>query len=230
MQRNNIFPSTWLGASLLLVFLVGCEKRINTDVANFDDGDTEYVLAIVVDMSGSCADLFNDGGRGYGFLMDVLTKYQRAVPTDGKVIIAQMSATDNPLLYEGSPAELRRDFPSAKAFRDSILAKSNPSASRLHEGMAATFKYILRHRAVRHGAKPAVFLLSDLLDNASQPEHEQQVLDSLQEFADKDGICGFYFVHQTETAKWDEALADAGVKDYRVSDQIVAHPPLPLFD
>lgn len=217
--------------TVAILLVTGCEQRRDTDTTSFEDGDCPLVLAIVVDLSGSCTELFADGGKGYDFLLGVLDKYQRAVPTEGKVIIAQLSAADNPLLYEGSPADLRRDYPSAAAFRDDVLSKSNPSGSRLHEGMNATFEYILKHRAVQQGARPAVFLLSDLLDNGIDGgDYEQQVVARLQDFGAKDGIAGFYFVDQSQTDKWTAALASAGVKDYRVTDKIVAHPPLPSFD
>lgn len=211
--------------------MIGCEKRNAEEASSFVEDDCEVVLAIVVDLSGSCSDLFADDGRGYDFLMGALAKYQRAEPAGGKVIIAQLSASDNPLLYEGSSVDLRRDYASAAAFRDDILSHGNPSGSRLHEGMAATFDYILKHRAVQQGARPAVLLLSDLIDNGSDGEqYEQEVVDHLEEFSKRSGVAGFYFVHQSQTDKWQSALADAGVKDFRVTDQIVAHPPLPSFD
>lgn len=217
---------------MLTTLLTGCELRTASQYSSFSDDESEYVLALVLDLSSSSVHLFDEDEVGFEFTMNLIDNYMRAAPgRAGRLILVQVSASDNPLLWEGNPAELRSEFSTAEEFRKMLMSKSNPAGSRIHEGLARTFEYLLSHRAVTGGAKPGVFVLSDMMDNGSGgAEFEKQLNDSLEEFGKRGGIAGFYFVDQSLVTKWERNLANSKIRDSRVTANIVAHPPLPSFD
>ena len=229
---KNLFNSLLCLLAILLLISVGCKKRTAEQHSNFPEDESDYVLALVLDLSTSSVGLFDDDKEGYEFTMNLIEHYTRAVPgRTGKLILVQVSASNNPLLWEGEAGELRRDFPTAATFREKLLSKSDPNGSRIHEGLARTFDYLLHHQAVRGGAKPAVFVLSDMMDNGKDgAEYEKKLVASLKEFGEKGGISGFYFVDQSLLTKWQTILNNAGIKECFVTPDIVADPPMPNFD
>jgi hypothetical protein len=214
------------------VILSGCEQRDKTESSSFNNDDSEVVLALVLDLSSSSIELFQEDRVGLQFTRSLIEHYQRAYPgRNGKLILAQLSGGGDPLLWEGNPTDLLRDYDSYGSLHQMLVSKSNPNGSRIHEGLSRTFDYLLKHRAVQDGARPAVFVLSDMLDNgADGTKYEQRVMVSLKEFGKRGGISGFYFVHQSQLERWRTNLTDAGVTDCLVSADIVARPPLPSFD
>jgi hypothetical protein len=146
------------------------------------------------------------------------------------MIIAQISATGDPLLWEGQPMQLRKEFASADEFRDFILKRTDPNGSRVYEGLSKTLAYLKSHRAIRNGAKPALFVLSDMADTSADAEElEAEIVLSLRDFAQKDGTVGMYYVHQQLLPHWQQTLARTGMKDYVVECDIVHKPTLPSF-
>ena len=228
MPRFHIACLLFLG----VILLAGCQRRDVSTRSRFEDPRSEYVLALVLDLSGSTATLFNEDQPGYEFMMKLIDHYMRSVPGDGgTLILLQVSGNDNPLLWEGSPIQLQQDFSDANAFREMLLAKSQPSGSRVNEGLAKTLKYLLKHRSIQHGAKPGIFVLSDMEDNGpSGSKYEAEVLESLKDFGRRGGITGLYFVDQTLVEKWEKHFRDAALRDFRVTPDFVVHPPLPSFD
>lgn len=215
-----------------MILFVGCQRRSDESRTGFDEPQSEYVLALVLDLSSSSVDLFNEDQAGYEFMMKLIDHYMISVPGDaGRIVLVQISASDNPLLWEGSPLQLQQDFSSPNEFREMLLAASKPSRSRVNEGLAKTLKYLLKHRSIRQGAKPGIFVLSDMEDNgAFGSRYEAEVLESLKEFGRRGGISGLYFVNQSLVEKWEKHFRDAELADFRVTPDFVVHPPLPSFD
>src|SRR3989442_11933800 len=88
-------------------------------------------------------------GKGYEFTMRVADRYFRnSIGSNNRLIIAQLSATDRALLWDGTPVQLRQDFPSANEFRQFLLKKSHPAGSRIYDGIADAFEYVLSDQGV----------------------------------------------------------------------------------
>src|SRR3989442_16036297 len=115
-------------------------------------------------------------GKGYEFTMRVADRYFRnSIGSNNRLIIAQLSATDRALLYDGTPVQLRQDFPSANEFREFLLKKSHPAGSRIFDGVADAFEYMLTDPSFASGkTRMAVFVLSDFDDNFPNPEKSEQ--------------------------------------------------------
>src|SRR5262249_18456628 len=104
--------------------LPGCQAKDRGDLghqrtpvkATIGGSQEKMILVFDIDLSGSFNKLMADDGYAYSYIMDVLQKYsQSRVGTEDKLIIAQLSGTEHPLLWEGKPSQLRKDFPSAEA-------------------------------------------------------------------------------------------------------------------
>lgn len=228
---------SWLIFLASMLILMGCTKHSEQDDATQitlgrEDADTMIVIA--VDLSGSFADRMTRDGKGYEFTMRVVDNYFRnSVGTKNRIIIVQLSAPDRqPLLWDGTPIELRRDFPSAVEFRDFLLKKSHPAGSRIHDGVADALDYVLSDAGVAKGkTRSALFVLSDFDDNAPNPmKSEQRLVQGLNAFGKKNGVVGFYFLEQPKVPIWRQHLQQSGVKNWVCESEIVASPPLPSFE
>ncbi|EMI55105.1 hypothetical protein [Rhodopirellula sallentina] len=216
---------------LFFGLFTGCEARRQTEQTTFEAPEAEYVLAIAVDFSGSFIDKMANDGEAYRFTMDVIDRYMRERPSDeGRLVITQLSATDDPLLWEGPPMQLRKDFASADDFRNFVLARNDPNGSRIFEGLSSTLSYLDGHRAIRNGAKPALFVLSDMADTSDDAdEQEAEISLKFKEFGQSGGTVGMYYVHQQLLPRWQQTLAKSGMRDYVVECDIVTRPTLPEF-
>lgn len=216
----------------VVIFSAGCQRRSDESRTGFDEPQNEYVLALVLDLSSSSLELFKEDKAGYEFMMKLIDHYMMSVPGDaGRIVLVQLSGSDNPLLWEGSPMQLQQDFSSPNEFCEMLVAASKPSRSRVNEGLAKTLKYLLKHRSIQQGAKPCVFVLSDMKDNgAFGSRYEADVLESLKELGRRGGITGLYFVDQSLVEKWEKHFRDAALRDFRVTPDFVVHPPLPNFE
>src|SRR4051794_13995032 len=93
----------FLAASVLFC---GCTKQ--TDQSDqqmtLTGENAECIVVIAIDMSGSFADLMARDGKAYEFLMRVVDKYFRnSVGSSNRIILAQLSATNRALLWDGTP-------------------------------------------------------------------------------------------------------------------------------
>lgn len=228
---------TIVGSTLLILLSFsqsGCEKSNRTfRPVTAQHDDSEFLLALVVDLSSSFKQKMAEEGAAYDFTLAVLEKYFRTRSSQkDKLILAQISGTQESLLWEGSPLELRRRFPSAETFRDFLLQNADPNGSEVNAGVANVVDYVAARPRVRSGqTRSAVFVLSDLEDTALDPfEGEQRLMQSLAGFAQSGGAVGLYYVNQTLVADWQQKLQAAGFNDYCVECEIVGQPALPDFD
>jgi hypothetical protein len=211
----------------------GCEKRRETADNTFGDDDCRYILTVVIDMSGSFAGRMADGGEAYAFLRAVLDRYTREkVGSGDRLVIAQVSGSDNFLLWEGKPLDLRREFGSADQFRDFLISKANASSSHVYEGMVNVLKYLLANPAVADGrVKSVVFFLSDMDDTEpDKATRGQEIRRLLKEYGSCGGSLGLYYVETWRVGPWQRELSNAGIKQHRVKAEFVGKPDLPEFD
>jgi hypothetical protein len=191
------------------------------------------VLINLLDLSGSFEQLMADDGKPYEFALQVVDQYFRdQLGSNSKVIIAQISNTDRSLLWQGSPHELRQQFPTAAAFREFLRSKNDPSGSRVFESVAQTLDYVTSEPSVSRGkAKSAVFVLSDMLDTSTDSEKSKEcALRALANYGQHGGTIGFYYVDQLLVPQWRQYATDAGIKRCCVEADIVGKPSLPCFD
>jgi hypothetical protein len=223
--------------ALALIALAGCSKHTKQDDSmqlSLGREDADYIVVIAIDLSGSFADRMTYDGKGYAFTMRVADNYFRnSIGTKNRIIIAQLSAPNRqPLLWDGTPIELRQDFPSATEFRNFLLSKSHPAGSRIHDGVADALDYVLSDPGVAKGkTRSALFVLSDFEDNAPNLEQsEKRLAKGLSDFAKKNGVVGFYFLEHSRVPLWRQHLQQSGIKNWVCESEIVAYPPLPVFE
>ncbi len=223
-----------LAAALLVA---GCTKYSEQDDApqvSLGREDADCMIVIAVDLSGSFADQMTRDGKAYAFTMRVADNYFRnSIGTKNRIVIAQLSAPDRqPLLWDGTPVQLRQDFAAAADFRDFLLSKSHPAGSRIHDGVADALDYVLSDPGVANGkTRTALFVLSDFDDNAPNPaQSEQRLVQGLHAFGKKNGVVGFYFLEHPKVPIWRRHLQQSGIKNWVCESEIVAYPPLPTFE
>jgi hypothetical protein len=218
-----------------LVFLVACLPLAGctpTDQSVFVERQSEYVLTILLDLSPSFARQLVDGGAS-NFMEAVLDTYfhHRAGSSDDLIVIAKISGDREALLWQGTPHDLREQFPSPANLREFLLNNRDSSGSRVHEAIVDTLRHILTDPNVASGgAKSALFVLSDMVENAADAKAtEEDVTRLLSEYGTRDGVVGLYFVKQGLVPVWRERLAESGVR-FAVSSEIDRNPPLPCFE
>lgn len=224
----------WMLLTVLLLVTAGCQRRVEMQATTpFVRDYGTFKLAILMDLSGSFAELMAEDGKGYDFAMQVIEKYaQGRVGASDTIVIGQISGTEKALLWEGTPIQLRQDFANASEFRKFLLSKSSPNGSLVHASIASAVEYVANDPAVASGrVRPAVFVLSDMLDNGPEmKETKQRLVDAFKLLAKRDGLVGIYYVEPQLLTSWRESLADAGISDFVVEADIIGRPMLPDFD
>ncbi len=220
---------------LTVVLFCGCEPRRQSPAdssSTFAHQESQYVLTVLLDMSGSFQHEMTDGGKAHRFNMRIIDRYFRErLGSNDQLIIAQISGDSRSLLWQGTPLQLRKDFPSATAFGEFLRSKTNPQGSLVHDAIASTVDYILADPNVSSGtAKSALFVLSDLADTASSPESKERALQSLAAYGQAGGVVGLYYVDQSLVPEWRTNLRLAGIQESCVEADIVGTPTLPRFE
>ena len=195
-----------------------------------DVREYERVVVLAVDLSGSFLDLMAEKGKAWEMLLRVIDRYLRGNGHE-KLILVQLSAAGTePMLWDGSPVQLRKDFPDREAFRRFLLHKANPAGSRLHDSITSSLEYVATLTGTNAKTKRVLCCLSDFDDNQSSAGSEQRLIQALSAFGKQNGAVGFYFLDHHRVAGWRANLKAAGVKNYVVESQIVTSPTLPSFD
>ena len=230
MIRNMLLKVVLLS---LLLLPFGCGEKRQASETVLRENEHEYVLTILLDMSGSFAHLMAEQGKAYEFIMEVIDRYFRdRMGTQDGLVVAQISGSDRSLLWQGTPFQLRQDFPSASAFRDFLKQRSNSAGSRVHDGITQTVEYVMSDLRIQSKtAKSAVFVLSDMLDNFPDSDaSKKKTVEMLKAYGRIGGTFGLYYVDQLLVPEWRTHLRDSGIKHWRVEAEIVGRPTLPDFE
>jgi hypothetical protein len=210
----------------------GCDRRRESKTFAVPGDESECVIAVLVDLSGSFLDRMTEGGEGHEFLLSLLDQYFRdRIGTNDQVILAQISATvDQSLLWQGTPLELRQQFPDAHAFSEFLRSKADPQGSCVHNAIVQTVEYVMSLPNVANGkSKSALFVLSDLIDNGPQSGASRgQVIEVLSQYFKRGGESFFYFVDQRLIPVWHRDLQKAGLEFSLLPD--IRRPSLPHFE
>jgi len=208
----------------------GCELAPESETATLPVDDSEFLMMVVVDLSGSFTDLMAEQGKAYDFAMQVIDRYFRdRIGTKDRLILAQISGTDRTLLWEGEPLALRQEYPTADSFRQFLLQKKDPNGSRVHDGLAHAVEYLCAQPNISNRkAKSAIFVLSDMLDNAPNPkESERRLVTAFEDYGHLGGVVGMYYVDQLLVTTWSRHLKGAQLREFCLESEIVGNPRLP---
>lgn len=231
-MRHFVYAIWWL-TTFWLVFgaLAGCEKRQESERSTFTRNEAEHVLTIVLDLSGSFAEGMADNGPAFGFTLRLIDKFFREhIGTQDRIILAQISASDEPLLWEGTPLELRREFPTAQAFRAFLLERADPNGSLVYSGVTKALRYAMS-RQDEHVTKSACLVLSDLVDHsASSKADARRMLQTVADYCQSGGEAAFFYVDQSVGPFLEKHLAEMGHAEVLVETEIVGTPTLPNFE
>ena len=219
-------------ALLLLVLLTGCERRETANVSPFQQEPCDYVLTIAIDLSDGFREYMTADGKAYDLVLRAIEKYFRdRIGGHDQIIITQLSGNKRPILWQGTPQQLQREFPDSNAFREYVLAHATPHGCRLNDGIADSIDYTLRMNSVARGnAKSALMILSKMLDD--QPEQvssDARLMKALTTYAHR-GYIGFYFVDQLRMADITEKLEKAGFTMHTLECDFHGRPPVPSFE
>jgi hypothetical protein len=220
----------------VLVFVslgsIGCEQYVEVDSSPIGSVEREYILAFVLDTSGSFAPrMFAGDELAYKFFLRASDAFFRnRMGENDRIVISQLSAEDRTLLWEGAPLSLRKRFGSSEALQSYIEERSNPNGSRVYAALADTLDYIYELPGVSEGnTQICVCVLSDMLDSSpTSAEDRQRMTESLNRFAQRKGSIGLYWVDQFCLDDCRGCLNDAGIVDYVVESDIVDDPSLPF--
>ena len=105
-------------ATLVIVTLAalaggtGCSPRRSRaeEAHGFEQQRVDSILILVIDLSGSFMELFKPDGKASAHLLEAIQNYFQARvgrSTNDRLIIAQISGAQQPIVFEGSPADLR---------------------------------------------------------------------------------------------------------------------------
>lgn len=212
-------------ASLTLV-ACGCERRDAASASPFQQETCDFVLLLAVDR-----DYVVQNDKAYEFVTYAIDRYfHDTIGSNNQVIIAQLSGTQAPLLWQGSPHDLRRQFANQEEFRNYLLTHGD-SGSRINLGLAEALDYLMHSYSVANGkAKSVALILSDMIDDQPESkESERQLMDALIAYGRK-GSIGFYFCDQRRMADIRRKMEAAGFGWYTLECDIHGRPPLPSFE
>ena len=218
---------------LCLLTFAGCGERRESKEANlFPHSDAQYVVVIVMDLSGSFSHAMANEGKAHKFSVQVIDRYfRRRDALNDRIVLAQISGTEQSLMWEGTPLKLRKDFPSAESFRDFLLEKADGGGSLVDQGVANAIDYVSSHERFTSGnTKSVTLILSDMEDTGGDPGSEQKLNQSLAAYGRQNGSVGIYFCGQLGVARWKDRLAQSGIRNYVVESEIVGEPNLPSFE
>ncbi|HYH66445.1 MAG TPA: hypothetical protein VD866_17260 [Urbifossiella sp.] len=231
MKPFTLLLSVGSGLMLLLVLLAGDSSQPLPEERPFPDPDPyETVVIVAVDLSGSYLPLLADRGKAWEFLQRVLDRYARGRGRE-KLVIAQLSGNNRPMILDTTPDRLRRDFDTPEAFKAFLHAKADPKASRLYDGMTESIDYALGIPGVTPQTNVVVLFLTDYEDNHSSPGGEARLMRAIGTLGKRPGSAvGFYYVGQHLAARLRDDVRATGVKNFVVHSAIETEIPLPNLD
>ena len=217
---------------ITLSCLVGCAPVRKQDSNGFEKTETEFVVSVLVDLSGSFLSKLAEDGEAYRFILATIEKLGRDRPgEEGRLIVGQISLHPRSILFEGGLNDFRQRFATPQEFANFLKANSNPNGSAVHYSMANSIDYLLNSTAVRENdATPAFIVLSDMEDNTTvRAEELERVEELIPKLSEKDGIVALYFVNQRLLSEWQQRIIGCGIQNWRVEADVVAVPDPPNF-
>lgn len=234
MSTSKFLPT--LGAVVCLIFMSGCiESQSISQPKAFDRTELDACLAIVVDMSSSFADSWEE--RAYNLFVELMDQFfTEGMSIESKVVLGQLSGNKSVVLFEGRPAEVRERFQSAEDLNAFLREHSDPSRSPVFEATQRAVDYVSSIRGVTENTRVLTVILSDMGDTEQDADKRRKtghkMLKSLRRYREAGGALALYFVAPSEMSRWKTILGMAGFDpgSYVIESTLVAHPQLPRFD
>jgi len=227
-------------STALIAFLsltqAGCVKsRADRQPMPFAPTELDACLAIVIDMSGSFAESWDD--RAYDLFLDLSDRFfTEAMGSETKLIISQLSGNDEAVLFEGRPSDLQKRFRSPEELSEFLKSKADPSHSHVYDATTQTIQHIQSLAGVSSRTRKLTVILSDMQDSEPDAEIRRQrgslMVDALQEYRESGGGLALYYVATEDTARWKKILDMAGFEpgQYIIENELTPSPQLPQFD
>ncbi|MEZ6061124.1 MAG: hypothetical protein R3C19_12230 [Planctomycetaceae bacterium] len=218
---------------LILLLCAGCvESPATTDVTPFDEQSVDACLSIVVDMSASFRERWDD--RAYDLFLDISERFftEASMGGDTKLIIGQLSGSKQVLLFEGRPQDLRRKFRGPEEFNQFLKDRSDPTGSQVFDATRRAVEHVGSVAGVSDDTKLLTVILSDMQDSHGDLQAQAKMIDSLREYAGRGGALALYFVAESEAPRWRAILDEAAFRPgYSIiENELAASPQLPRFE
>lgn len=227
--------------SLFLFVLLGAvasgcvPSRSLTHRQPFETKSLDACLTIVVDMSGSFYESWEE--RAYPLFLELMDRFfVEGTGADSRIVICQLSAAADVVLFEGSPDDLRATFTSPETLDAFLRERSDPSGSPVYEATERAIGYVTSMPRVSEETRLLTVILSDMAHynpaDANDVEAGTKMFAALQRYGAMGGGLALYCVAESEAPRWGQILTAAGFQPglYVVESELVANPQLPQFD
>ena len=157
----------------VILLLPGCAKHQETDTRVIRPPEWNFILIFLVDPSRRFAEKKFDAAA-HRFLVGTAENYfrGRSEPDDRVLLASLTDEGGSPLLWQGTPRDLRRQFDTPEALRDFVTQHSRPT-KHVYASLAKTLDYVSDLPPVHDGkAKAVVVVLSDMLDDSKTREQD----------------------------------------------------------
>lgn len=221
---------------MLGITVPGCvPSQANERIEPFATEEVESCLTIIIDMSGSFANSWDD--RAYDLFLELMDRFfNERAGSESRIVIGQLSGSEQVVLFEGRPGDLRSEFQSPEEFNAFLAERSDPNSSPVFCSTERAIEYVTSMPRVTSNTRLLTVFLSDMVDNEPDEQAKQAagrgMLEALTEYQVMGGGIALYFVAEEETTRWRRILDKAGFEAgrYVIESTVVAKPALPRFD
>jgi hypothetical protein len=224
----NRFITKLLAVTAVGLTLLGCTPRQRSETPKplLSKKPATDILVAVFDRSGSFETIFDE--HAYGAIVSMIRQFKRdLVGEEGtKLILGQISSDTDALFFDGTVAQFGRQCGSAGGFK-SLLRKYH-GTSPVFDAVSQAAEYM--EPMVGPDSRACLVVFSDFEDTASGPGAENRMVDVLAKLGRKNVSVGCYWVSRSETARTEQNLVKAGIKNRVVESKISASITLPNFE
>lgn len=234
MNRFRYFVAA--AAMTCLIPQGGCIKSEAIGQASpFETQELDACLAIVVDMSGSFSNSWDD--RAYDLFLNLSDRFfTEGMGSDSRLIISQLSGDEKAVLFDGKPSDLRRRFQSPEQLGQFLKEHSDPSMSRVFDSTTSTLNYVRSLPGVTKRTRLLTVIMSDMLDTESNADKRilsgRRMVDALKSYREAGGGLALYFVATDEISRWQTIMSESGFEPghYVIENELTQSPQLPRFE
>lgn len=183
----------------------------------------DYVLIMPVDKSGSFQTLMKPGGKGLEFANRTITHYfQNRIGNNDYLVVSQLSANRQALLWQGSPRQLRTEFTDIGEWAEMLDKKAAEGGSRVWDGLSDSLEIVMTDPSMWNNHTKVILIgLTDMENNlVDSYTSEQRLLRNLKAFAQHGGVIGLYFVAPNECIRWRDSLQSPQVFSWSGAGQV----------
>ncbi len=199
--------------------------------------ELDACLAIVIDVSGSFSDDWQKNGRAHQLFMNLMDQFfTESTGLNTRVVLGQISANDDFLLFEGTPQELANRFPSPDVLNQYLREHSDPNGSKVYDATKKMIDHLVEIPEVTERTRMLTVVLSDLKDSEKDKslwrKSGNAMLDSLKKYSKAGGGVALYFVADDEKPRWRKILkqAEFALGTYVLEGRLSETPQLPKLD